>query len=68
MRSGERFSEMAEEIEAYYVSDNPRYEVIRIMHGDLSQGEYTDLDIRDAVFLRYQLDGAIQDYERAVGK
>jgi hypothetical protein len=58
---------MADEIEAYYVHEN-HFEVIRIMHGDLTQGEYTDLDIRDAVFLRYQLDGAIQDYERAVGR
>lgn len=59
---------MNEEIEVYYTRHADDSEVIRVMHGDLTQGEYTDLDIRDAVFLRYQLDGAISDYERAVGK
>lgn len=67
MRSGERFSEMAEEIEAYYTGDN-HGDAVRITYGSFLDGKYTDLDIRDAVFLRYQLDGAIQDYERAVGK
>lgn len=58
------------EVEAYYVAPGGTTsgDTIRIMHGDLTQGEYTDLDIRDAVFLRYQLDGAISDYERAVGR
>lgn len=71
MRLGERFSAMAEDygVEAYYTRHSrDGEETIRIMHGDLTQGQYTDLDIRDAVFLRYQLDGAIQDYEKAVGR
>ncbi len=53
------------EIEAYYTLSGDG-EAIRIVHGAFTEGEYTDLDIRDAVFLRYQLDGAISDYERAV--
>jgi hypothetical protein len=31
-------------------------------------GVIVDLDIRDAVYFRYLLDGAINDYERAVGR
>ncbi len=56
-------------VEAYYTrSLGDDEEAIRIMHGDFTEGQFTDLDIRDAVFLRYQLDGAINDYERAVGR
>lgn len=58
---------MADEIEAYYTGTSGN-EAIRITHGAFLGHEYTDLDIRDAVFLRYQLDGAINDYERAVGR
>jgi hypothetical protein len=38
------------------------------VHGDFTEGEFTDLDIRDAVFLRWQLDGAIKDYEKGAGR
>lgn len=55
------------EIEAYYTR-NGSEECIRVTYGSMLDGEFADLDIRDAVFLRYQLDGAIGDYERAVGK
>jgi hypothetical protein len=57
------------EVEAYYTRKSiNNEEVIRVQYGDLANYEYADLDIRDAVFLRYQLDGAIQDYEKAVGR
>jgi hypothetical protein len=69
MRSGERCSGMSdsEEVSIYYAREGAS-ESIRVIYGSLFDGDYVDLDIRDAVFLRYQLDGAIQDYERAVGK
>lgn len=56
---------MSEEpdVEAYYVADG---DTIRLSYGHLLQGQYRNLDIKDAVFLRYQLDGAIRDYERSV--
>ena len=57
------------EIEVYYTSPGEvASEAIRIQYGSLVDHEYVDLDIREAVYLRYQLDGAISDYERAVGR
>jgi hypothetical protein len=47
-------------------------ETIRVAVGRLldaeSEGRLVKLDIRDAVYFRYLLDGAINDYERAVGR
>jgi hypothetical protein len=57
------------EVEAWYsAGEELGLETIRIASGPFDDRKVIDLDIRDAVFLRYQLDGAIQDYERAVGK
>lgn len=41
---------------------------IRVRLGTSDEARVELLDIRDAVYLRYLVDGAIQDYERAVGK
>lgn len=41
---------------------------IRVRIGRMGDHKVELLDIRDAVYFRYLLDGAIQDYERAVGK
>lgn len=56
------------EVEVYYVSEGAAYETIRLKHGRLLEGEFNDLDIRDALFLQWQLAGAIEDYTKAVGK
>lgn len=55
------------EIEAYYTRDGEN-ETVRITHGSFLDGEYTDLDIRDALFLQWQLAGAIDDYTKAAGR
>jgi hypothetical protein len=55
------------EIEAYYTGSSVG-EFIRITYGDLTQGEFTDLDIREALLLQWQLAGAINDYEKAAGR
>lgn len=41
---------------------------VRVGKWNADDRQVVDLDIRDAVYLRYLLDGAISDYERAVGK
>lgn len=57
------------EIEAYYYGgEELGLECIRLYFKSLQQSGILDLDIRDAVFLRFQLDGAISDYEKAVGR
>jgi hypothetical protein len=43
-------------------------EGIRVRLGDWDSRREEVLDIREAVYFRYLLDGAINDYERAVGK
>lgn len=59
-----------DEVDVHYVRHSPGQESIRIQVGDLigGEGRAVDLDIRDAVYVRYLLDGAIKDYERAVGR
>lgn len=55
--------------DAWYSKDDTG-ECIRVSVGgdELALTQIANLDIRDAVYLRYMLDGAIKDYERAVGK
>lgn len=47
-------------------------ESIKVLVGSLwgagDEGRCVSLDIRDAVYFRYLLDGAINDYEKAVGR
>jgi len=59
-----------DEIDAHYVRHSPRQESVRVQIGSLimGDGKAVDLDIRDAVYFRYLLDGAIHDYEKAAGK
>ena len=60
---------MNDEVEAHYVRPGEiSPEAIRLVYGSVLDSEFVDLDIREAVFLRYQLDGAISDYEKAVGR
>lgn len=58
---------MSDDVEpgVYYVAEA---DAIRLQYGLLLEGEYHDLDIRDALFLQWQLAGAIDDYIKAVGK
>ncbi len=60
---GEDYSE----VEVYYTGPAAG-EFIRVVHGDFALGEYRDLDIRDALFLQWQLQGAIDDYTKAAGR
>lgn len=54
------------EVDAYYVRHSGKQESVRVQVGGLFHGGMAaDLDIRDAVYFRYLLDGAIQDYEKA---
>jgi hypothetical protein len=52
----------------YSKGDEMGLEHIVVRVGDVLDGIQVELDIRDAVYFRYLLDGAINDYERAVGK
>lgn len=56
------------EVEVYHVSDGTNDGAIRLKYGRLTEGEYSDIDIRDALFLQWQLAGAIDDYTKAVGQ
>ena len=60
--------ERDQEVEAWYWRDpSSPAESIKVGFGLFTdEKRIVDLDIRDAVFLRYQLDGAISDYERAI--
>lgn len=55
------------ELEAWY-SNVSGTECIRIGTGPLHDRRIVELDIRDAVFLQWQLAGAIDDYAKAAGK
>jgi len=58
-----------EEVEAWYSRGAELgLEVIRIGWGPIGERTTIDLDIKDAVFLQWQLAGAIDDYAKAVGK
>lgn len=58
------------EAEAWYSSDSRvidgSSDVIKIGWGPIGDRSIKELDIRDAVFLHWQLTGAIEDYARAV--
>lgn len=55
------------EAEAWYAGLS-NDDAIRIRYGNLVDGEYFDLDIKAAVYLRYQLDLAISDHAKAAGR
>lgn len=48
----------------YWRGNLPGHECILV---DVGEGE-ARLDIRDAVFLRHQLDNAIRDYDKGAGR
>lgn len=59
-------AEDAQGFDVWYSKDGDQ---IRIRLGGVwAEGHTFWVDIRDAVYFRYLLDGAINDYERAVGK
>ncbi len=58
------------EAEAYYLRLSALEEVVRVRISGISTdfGCHADLDIKDALFLQWQLAGAIRDYEKAAGR